>query len=171
MGSPSVAGSMTLRRSLISVVSRLDRCRRPPPLRRTRPFGRGAALRSFSPRPIVENARAPVISETTSRPPHPVARTSPAAEHPPPPLIELRPDQNSTFVKSLACRSCRPAYRRNAIPEILSPRVKSSPGLAQSDPLVATDVLTAALAVEEMETQWARPKPPEQSEQPTRLRV
>jgi hypothetical protein len=32
IGSPSVAGSMTLRRSSISVASRLDRCRRPPPL-------------------------------------------------------------------------------------------------------------------------------------------
>jgi len=78
MGSPSVAGSMTLRRSSISVGSRLDRCRRPPPLRRTRPFGRAAASRSFCPRPMVECA-SPVISETASRPPHQAARASPAA--------------------------------------------------------------------------------------------
>ncbi|HEY9213844.1 MAG TPA: P-type conjugative transfer ATPase TrbB, partial [Ancylobacter sp.] len=47
----------------VSVASWLDRCRRPPPLRRSRPFGSGAASRSFSPRPMVERAR-PVISET-----------------------------------------------------------------------------------------------------------
>ena len=76
--SPSVAGSMTLRRSSISVASRLDRCRRPPPLRRTRPYGSGAASRSFSPRPMVERA-SPVIWETASKPPRPAARTSLAA--------------------------------------------------------------------------------------------
>src|SRR5271157_5934767 len=78
MGHPSVAGSTMRRRSSISVGSRLDKARRPPPLRRTRPFGSGAASRSFRPRPMVERAR-PVISETASSPPHPAARTSPAA--------------------------------------------------------------------------------------------
>src|SRR5271165_6355030 len=77
-GHPSVAGSTMRRRSSISVGSRLDKARRPPPLRRTRPFGSGAASRSFTPRPMVERAR-PVISETASSPPHPAARTSPAA--------------------------------------------------------------------------------------------
>ena len=106
MGSPSVAGSMTLRRSSISVVSRLDRCRRPPPLRRTRPFGRGAASRSFSPRPTVERASS-VISETASRPPHPVARTSPAANTRRPRSSSFEP--TDPHLCRIACVSIMPA--------------------------------------------------------------
>lgn len=90
MGSPSVAGSMMLRRSSISVASRLYRGRRPPPLRRSRPFGRGVESRSFTPRPMVERA-SPVISD---RPPdRPSHRPDIAGgEHPSPALIELRTD-------------------------------------------------------------------------------
>jgi hypothetical protein len=98
--------SLTLRRSSISVVSRLDRCRRPPPLRRTRPFGRGAASRSFSPRPMVERA-SPVISETASRPPHPVARTSPAANTRRPRSSSFEP--TDPHLCRIACVSIMPA--------------------------------------------------------------
>jgi len=105
MGSPSVAGSMTPRRSLISVASRLDRGRRPPPLRRSRPFGRGAASRSFSPRPMVERA-SPVISETASRPPHPAARTSPAANTRRPRSSSFEP--TDSHLCRIACVSIMP---------------------------------------------------------------
>ncbi len=105
MGSPSVAGSMTLRRSSISVASRLDRCGRPPPLRRSRPFGSGAASRSFSPRPMVERA-SPVIAETASRPPHPAARTSPAANTRRPRSSSFEP--TDSHLCRIACVSIMP---------------------------------------------------------------
>ena len=71
---------MTLRRSSISVASRLDKM--PPPATPCDAPGPSAAdeVEVFeTPRPMVERA-SPVIAETASRPPHPAARgPSPAA--------------------------------------------------------------------------------------------
>ena len=65
-----------------------------------------AASRSFSPRPMVERA-SPVISETASRPPHPVARTSPAANTRRPRSSSFEPT-NSRLCQ-IACVSIMPA--------------------------------------------------------------
>jgi len=78
MGSPNVAGSTRRLSAGTSPGSFSQTPRRPPPARRTRPFGSGGASRSFLPRLIVERA-SPVISETVARPPRPAVRTSAAA--------------------------------------------------------------------------------------------
>src|SRR5262245_57675233 len=77
-GEPSVAGSTKRLRSSTSVGSVALSALPPPPLRRTRPPGRGPSSRSSSPRLMVERAR-PVMRETTLRAPWPAACTSPAA--------------------------------------------------------------------------------------------
>src|SRR5215831_16048539 len=96
MGSPRVTGSTMRFRSSMSVGSVLDKYRRPPPLRRSRPSGGGSASRSFNPRPMVERA-SPVICETSSRPPRPAARTSMAAN--------TRRPRSSSFEPTVTQRS------------------------------------------------------------------
>jgi hypothetical protein len=78
MGSPSVAGSTRRLSAGMSPGSFSQSARRPPPARRTRPFGSGRPSRSVSPRLIAERA-SPVIFETIARPPRPALRTSAAA--------------------------------------------------------------------------------------------
>ena len=77
-GSPSVAGSTSRLSAGMSPGSFSQTARRPPPARRTCPFGSGCASRSALPRLIVERA-SPVIFETVARPPRPAVRTSAAA--------------------------------------------------------------------------------------------
>src|SRR6516162_7302748 len=62
IGSPSVAGSTRRLSAGIRPGSLSQSARRPPPARRTRPFGSGSASRSSSPRLIVERA-SPVLIE------------------------------------------------------------------------------------------------------------
>ncbi len=78
IGSPSVAGSTRRFSSGTNPWSLMATGLRPPPVRRTLPFGGGTASRSSSPRLMVERA-SPVISETILRPPYPAACTSDAA--------------------------------------------------------------------------------------------
>jgi len=80
MGSPSVAGSTRRSSAPTSPGSSSRSARRPPPTRRTCPFGSGSASRSSSPRLIVERA-SPVIFETIARPPQPAVRASAAANN------------------------------------------------------------------------------------------
>ena len=141
MGSPSVAGSMMLRRSSISVASRLDGCRRPPPLRRSRPFGSDAASRSFRPRPMVERAN-PVIAETAARPPHPAAPDLAGREHPPPALIKLRADRLPSLPNGLRVDHADPHTAVLPLQESRRPEFKSPHGAqAKYDSFVVTAVL------------------------------
>ncbi len=80
IGSPKVSGSTNRRNASRSPGSSSPSACRPPPLRRMRPIGNGAASKSSSPRLIVERA-SPVISETTASLPRPAARTSAAANN------------------------------------------------------------------------------------------
>src|SRR5580693_6078026 len=73
IGSPSVAGSTKRLSAGTSPGSFSQTDRRPPPARRTCPFGSGCASRSCLPRLIVERA-SPVILETITRPPRPELR-------------------------------------------------------------------------------------------------
>src|SRR5882672_8933236 len=106
-----------------------------------RPFGRSAVSRSFCPRPMVERA-SPVISETASRPPHPAARTSPAANTRRPRSSSFEP--TDSHLCRIACVSIMPT-------RILPQRHPKNPAApsqittwrpAQSDSLVVTDVLS-----------------------------
>ncbi|TCS98578.1 hypothetical protein EDC64_1432, partial [Aquabacter spiritensis] len=83
--------------------------RPPPPLRRTRLLGGGAASRSAKPRPMVERA-IPVISETAASPPLPAARASLAAN--------TRRPRSSRFEPSAFHRCSMPA--RSIMPTRLS---------------------------------------------------
>jgi hypothetical protein len=83
MGSPSVAGSTRRLSAGTSSGSFAQSARRPPPARRTRPFGSACPSRSFLPRLIVERA-SPVISETTARPPRPRSAPQPPQTGAPP---------------------------------------------------------------------------------------
>ena len=80
IGSPSVAGSTKRLSAGMSPGSFSQSARRPPPARRTRPFGSGRPSRSFLPRLIVERA-SPVMFATAARPPRPALRTSAAANN------------------------------------------------------------------------------------------
>src|ERR1700732_2337801 len=80
MGSPSVAGSTSRWSAGSSPGSFSETARRPPPARRTCPFGNGSAPRSALPRLSVERV-SPVSFDTRARPPHPAVRTSTAANN------------------------------------------------------------------------------------------
>src|SRR5271166_786911 len=94
------------RRSSISVASRLDKARRPPPSRRTRPFGSGPASRSFRPRPMVERAS---LQSAPSRRPH-----LPGREHPPTAFIKLGADGLPTVANRLAINHADPHIEAGA---------------------------------------------------------
>ena len=111
MGSPNVAGSTRRLSAGTSPGSFSQTARRPPPARRTCPFGSGAASRSSAPRLIVERA-SPVIFDTAARPPQPALRTSPAANN--------RRPRSSSFEPTVShrCRIVfssimRPTYTRS----------------------------------------------------------
>jgi len=90
MGSPNVAGSTKRLSAGTRYGSASHSARRPPPARRTRPFGSGCASRSALPRLIVERA-SPVIFEMVARPPRPAVRTSAAANKRRPRSSSLEP--------------------------------------------------------------------------------
>ena len=118
--SPNVAGSTKRLSAGTSPGSFSQTARRPPPARRTCPFGSGAASRSSSPRLIVERA-SPVIFDTAARPPQPALRTSPAANN--------RRPRSSSFEPTVShrCRIAfssiiRPTYACSPAPESPTPK-------------------------------------------------
>jgi hypothetical protein len=96
IGSPRVSGSTNRRNASRSAGSLSPRACRPPPLRRMRPVGKGAASKSSSPRLIVERA-SPVTLETSASPPRPAARTSAAAN--------IRRPRSSSFLPNVSHRT------------------------------------------------------------------
>jgi hypothetical protein len=112
------AAGRTLRTPRTLTESRCPVLRRP--CGASRPFGKGAASRSFSPRPMVERARprdggnrgqtAPILPHEPRRLRAPAARAHRASSR-----------RTPIFAESLACRSCRPACCRNPILGISPP--------------------------------------------------
>ena len=117
MGSPSVAGSTRRLSAGMSPGSFSQTERRPPPARRTRPFGSGCASRSCLPRLIVERA-SPVIFETIARPPRPAVRTSAAANKRRPRSSSREPtaSHRSRMAASSIMRSTYPCSPKTGIP-------------------------------------------------------
>jgi hypothetical protein len=93
------------------------RLRRPPPARRTCPFGSGWASRSCLPRLIVERA-SPVIFETITRPPRPAVRTSAAANRRRPRSSSRAPtaSHRSRMAASSIMRTTYPVRRKPESP-------------------------------------------------------
>src|ERR1700730_8247160 len=118
MGSPSVAGSTSRWSAGSSPGSFSQTARRPPPARRTCPFGNGSAPRSALPRLIVERA-SPVIFDTRARPPHPAVRTSTAANNRCPRSSSFEPtaSQRCRMASSSIMRPIYACSSRTGIPK------------------------------------------------------
>src|SRR5580700_5648806 len=117
MGSPNVAGSTKRLSAGMSPGSFSQTERRPPPARRTCPFGSGGASRSCLPRLIVERA-SPVIFETITRPPRPAVRTSAAAKRRRPRSSSREPttSHRSRIAASSIMQSTYPGSPKTGIP-------------------------------------------------------